>query len=599
MNEQKQQSPHEILPAGLRIMMHPVRLVTRFLHSHYHRRYAGKYRHPEYLFGLDCVLVAIIMVLLGTFGYFFFLRETLASKMNIMVEARPHEIISGDRITFTITYENRSKESIHDAVVSVRLPSHFIFLQSYPKEFNTETHALSVGTLPPGGQGQTKISGILWAEVGKPTTLFTSLAFISGKGRRDMKTVRSEFPVTDSVLQGTIELPDRLITEQNTSFTVRFKNNGSHPIPNLHIIPDWPGFTTFLASKPAMSEGQWKINELAPDAEQKISGTARISSRGNEVNLNFKPFLKFDDTDLYQKTFTAKRSLIASPLQIELTVDPQTSVVTPLETLTARIAYANLNTNVIHDVRIGIETKNPFIDPAALPPSAVIPQLESGAHGTLEFKIPIKKQPSGAIDERSKNLTLVIRGRGTGFLIDGAPLTLDVTTSEVTRSIITPFFGTAMARYWTAEGDQIGRGPIPPLTDETTKYWIFWKLEPTTNDIAHLEFRGTLPPHVAWSDKSNVTIGSPVVYNAETRIVTWTIDELPATWISRQTVGARFEVALTPARDDVGKIPTILEETVVTGRDLFTDMALEKRTDRITTALPADRRAAGKGRVEE
>ncbi len=588
----------------LNIIGEPTRLLWKPIQKHFERKYLGKYRHAKKLFIFDLVLLATLLALAAIAAWALFFRVTLADKMTLTVEATPTEIVSGNQVTFTVFYENRSEETISNVDLTVLLPPHFEFLRSFPKDYNPRTSAVFLGTLAPGAHGQAKVTGILWGEVGKPTIVVGSLNFLSEKNQRHVKFVRTEIPVAHSVLVLSLELPSRIVAGQLIPFTLTFENTGPRDIPELSLAPQWPDGTTFVASEPPLREGQWRIGALASGASGRLTGAARLSSTKEAArSIGFLPLVTLLGDTLAQSPVREERTLIPEPLTLHATIEGAAdTTVKPGADLTVIVAYENTGAVALENAAIGIEAQSSFvtnerllIDAAANPALA---SLLPRATGTIRVPLKLIARPGGAGNEPQKNLLLEVTPIARYTLPDGIPVTVETQGATLTRRIETPLDLVATARYWTPEGDQIGRGPMPPVADETTKYWVFWQLLGTTNDLEHVQFQTTLPPNVEWTSRSNVTIGSPVVWNADTRAVTWTIDQLDATWGTGQVVTARFEVALTPTDGQVGTSPHLIGTTQATGRDLFTETNISTTAVPLTTSLGTDRRAAGKGVVQ-
>ncbi len=179
------------------------------------------------------------------------------------------------------------------------------------------------------------------------------------------------------------------------------------------------------------------------------------------------------------------------------------------------------------------------------------------------------------------------RGVPTSRIV-GTPLTLDI-VGELRL--------TASARYFTPEGDQIGRGPFPPRVGETTKYWVTWEAQSLLRDAERIVVRATLPAGVEWTGRAMAMIGEEPIFDATSRTVTWTIGRLDRTiGNQRPDASASFELALTPTAAQVGSFAMLLEETIAEGvDDLGTE--LTATTPEVTTELLLDQHAQGKGRV--
>jgi len=96
----------------------------------------------------------------------------------------------------------------------------------------------------------------------------------------------------------------------------------------------------------------------------------------------------------------------------------------------------------------------------------------------------------------------------------------------------------------------------------------------------------------------SVTYGDPVKFDPVTRAVTWNLDQ-----VKRETggiypdVGAFFEVALTPDAAAAGTHATLLQDQRIEGQDTVTEERLLREASDVTTELPHDARARGKGKV--
>ncbi|MDP3771632.1 MAG: hypothetical protein Q8R16_05000 [bacterium] len=173
--------------------------------------------------------------------------------------------------------------------------------------------------------------------------------------------------------------------------------------------------------------------------------------------------------------------------------------------------------------------------------------------------------------------------------ISGSPLTIDV-AGELRIS--------SSARYFTPEGDQVGRGPLPPRVGQTTKYWVTWEVQSFLRDADRVVVRAKLPDGVEWTGRAMTTVGEEPTFDVASRIVRWNIAGLHRTVGDDRTVAsASFELALIPLPEHVGSFATLLEMTQASGvDDLRAELGDTARP--VTTELQLDQRAAGNGRVE-
>lgn len=573
--------------------------------NHFKKRYHGKYRHARVLYAIDLGLVALLIALAGLTIWTFFFRSTLADQITLTVEATPRELISGERVTYTVFYENRSKETLTNVNLGIRLPAHFQFLQSYPKSKDIP-RLLFLDQLAPGDHGQAKITGIFWGAVGTPAIIFNTLSFTEEKNvQRGIKFARTEFPVTRSIFEVSPNFPEQGVGGQTLNFNLHYRNSADRDLTNVHIIPDWPVGFRFSGSVPPLSDGRWKIGDLVAQQEGLITVTGNLPTGNNKIDFSFRSTNEIEEDELKAGTTKTTLALIPQPFSLSATLlgSPET-IVKPGTELIANVAYENKGNRPLENAKIGITVDSRFVSPnTIMTDEKTVPalsRLEPGAHGTVSIPFKLLSNISPLPNDLpSKNFILTIHPIGQAAMTNGATVAIESIGPELTRRIETPFIITTAAHYWTTEGDQIGRGPMPPIVGSTTKYWIFWKISPTTNDTDHISVTAVLPDGVTFAGPSNVTVGNPVKWYPDSQVVQWSIDHLDATLGTGQVITGRFEVALTPTADQVGKTPVLLGTTEVTATDAFTNTSLSTQAPAITTLLPTDRRAVGKGVVQK
>jgi hypothetical protein len=148
--------------------------------------------------------------------------------------------------------------------------------------------------------------------------------------------------------------------------------------------------------------------------------------------------------------------------------------------------------------------------------------------------------------------------------------------------------------YYSAQGDQLGVGPIPPKVDIPTTYWIIWEANNLGNDIAPFEVSADLPANLVWLDQQSVVAGN-LSYSPVTRRILWQVDSLAK---SGGNYRASFAISIVPRTEDLGTVPVLLSNISFLGKDQYTGMNISKKLANITTNIESDRHAAGKGKVE-
>jgi hypothetical protein len=144
-------------------------------------------------------------------------------------------------------------------------------------------------------------------------------------------------------------------------------------------------------------------------------------------------------------------------------------------------------------------------------------------------------------------------------------------------------------RYFTAEGDQLGRGPLPPEVGTATKYWVFVELFNTINPVDNARLTITLSPGVTYGGKQSVTLGPPLTSSGNS--LTWQFPEIPA---STKT-GWYFEVTVTPTESSVGKNLSLIQNISLSTTDAVVNKEFTLSSGALNNVLKTNDRGARSG----
>jgi hypothetical protein len=205
-------------------------------------------------------------------------------------------------------------------------------------------------------------------------------------------------------------------------------------------------------------------------------------------------------------------------------------------------------------------------------------ELQPGQEIVFNFSVPIKNFPIGAANAKV-SLPLRLHAQIAGI------------TSEFDNETATPelSLGTALrvsgeARYYTAEGDQLGRGPLPPQVGKQTKYAVLLHVVNSVADAENVRLTATLPNGIEWTGKTSVSRGQEISYDAVTRRLSWSTRTFPA--LSELSVFV--EVGFTPTESQRGQTVPLLQNIIVEGTDATLGDALRASAATLTSALNAD-----------
>lgn len=154
---------------------------------------------------------------------------------------------------------------------------------------------------------------------------------------------------------------------------------------------------------------------------------------------------------------------------------------------------------------------------------------------------------------------------------------------------------TAGAYYYTAEGDQVGIGPLPPIVGLPTSYLITWSIDNSGGDLSDLQFSAVLGEAATWQGEAGLT-GGNLSYDSENRKINWRITAWPDDATLKQ---ASFYVSINPNQEMVGQILTLTKAGQWKVDDAWAEKIWQGSLSELTTNLDQDSRSKGQGKVQD
>jgi hypothetical protein len=224
--------------------------------------------------------------------------------------------------------------------------------------------------------------------------------------------------------------------------------------------------------------------------------------------------------------------------------------------------------------------------------------VAGGATKDILLRVPVKSGPSITV-QGDRNFVITTTARVTvGSIADVNEKNIETQATPLATKVTTKLNVESEGRYYSDEQIPVGSGPIPPAVGQGTTYRLSWTLTNPTNEVSQVVATATLPSNVTWLEKQTVTAGTAVAYDATTREVSWRINRVPpGTGSLFASLVATFDVSVTPVATDVGQLLILLNQTVVTARDAFTEQDLRVEKAIVTSDLQGDVAAQGKGFV--
>ena len=564
-----------------------------FLELHYKNKYHLNFQHAKKLFVFDMVLLFTASLLFAATIFWFTYNPTITNLIFLSIDTSSSDtkIISGDFITYTIAYQNKSNIKIVSPSLTIRLPIGFVIEAIAPKEsFNSAERKFTLADLHPQQHGQATVSGWFYGTPDVENKITAILEYTQeGKASKEVKSTPLFQFHRGSVLKIGINAPEKFIATGSVPIKITLTNTGKRTLNAINLpltLSAGLSFADPKVDKGEIKNNQWQITELGISEKTNLSAILKtvLPEQIKTAVLKLTPSLEINETKIAQNTveknfpvlhpqvsiqsyWTDQLTKIQSGRTLELNLSLANNGDTDLSNLEIAIPIQNtiINTNKLTNLNIG-SYKNKILTIHSKHDAGLL-TLAKNQTKNLKIKIPILESPNVGAD-----LVLKIKPELKADISDLTGVVYKTETSAPEIKIGTRLDLTGEVRYYTVDGDQLGRGPLPPQVGKETKYWTLLKITNTTSKVTDLILTGELPDHVAWTGKNSVSRGSSVIFNEKTKMISWSLNSLSP----QQTVGIYFELALTPTAEQTGTAPIILQNVQLRATD---DFIKEKITD--------------------
>lgn len=583
------------------------------------RKFRFQKKHIKIGLGAVAVIVLVFVATAFLKGWFSFSKD----RVELEITA-PTEISSGEEVEFSIRYKNNNKVALRDAKLVIDYPQGAYSIDG--NELSQEVVELE--QILPKREGVKDFKIRLAGEKGSIKLLAVRLNYQPENisSRFENSTI---FKINiGSVLVGLyLTVPQKAISGEEVSYVLDYLNNTEEDFSNLKIELRYPSDFSFKRANPEPTETNniWHLEEL----EQGERGTIEVVGvlqgiEGENKTLEASLGKIENDKLLQYSQISFVTQISSSPLLVSvfLNNEEEGGNVSSGQKLNYKIKFKN-NTDIalsqlvlkvylgsgnIFDFKTLTLDEKGFFDSlnniitwsaAGVPSLALLLPRESGE---VKFSLSIKDSFSiNNFDDKnfqiSARVELETLNVPPQFNLERLKIE-KVLSSKVNSKVVLQAKG-----YHNETSVNINNyGPIPPAVNQATTYTIHWQITNTSNDLENVRVTAILPQGIEWRN-NYVTLNkdTKLEYNERTKQIVWNIDRIPAaTGFLVPAYELVFQIALRPSITQIGTIPVLIDESSLSGKDIFTEETLESFSPAIATDLPDDTSIGfGDSRVEE
>lgn len=587
--------------------------LSRFFFHRYHRHYHRRHPFGAHHLVADIVILASIAGLLALNVVDAILLPTLFPRIvDLTISTDRAELTSGQETTFKIHVTNTTGSTIRD----VRITLH-------PSPLFTGTELSGDDTIKQFGQTvylgdiknkkraeflvRTTPVGPLDAQLVLGTTIEYSLHSSSERVKEERRFLAS---IGESIVHASLSAPARIPGNQRFTGHIALNTDDTLFTRGTTVLSLPKSF--HLESFGTSTSGTAIPVDLTKPLSIPFTGRFAHGTTGTK-SLRVNVFALHDGKEMLSETTQTAIAVVAPPLSVRIESVDSHNILTPGGKGSFRILWENASADPVRDATVGVKITGNFAARSSLSsPDGTrsqkgvlvwtknhkksLDELLPGKKGSAEFSFDIKPVLDLSSFKPDHDFRITLRPFATytfgdserGELFD-IPLKMDVASHLLVSG---------GARYTTPEGEQVGRGPLPPRVGRETRYVIALFAKAGIHPVSNTTITARLGKGVSVPTQPFIQ-SKDIQYDAHSRTITWNVPALPPGFggdatVSRSTL---FELALKPTADLTGRSATLLYDIRAQGIDTTLDARIESSTPTITTLLSDDPRATGKGIV--
>jgi hypothetical protein len=553
----------------------------RFMVKRYHDVYHLQYRHAKKLFVFDISLIlCMVALVIGTSYWFFYTPER---SVGLLMEITPstQKIKSGEEVTLTISYLNVSESILGASFLKINLPENFVV-----DDLNDDTITVPLGNIPISATGSFAITGHYFHTPEK-NIRFESQIDYTLKNKNHTTRAVAILTARGSVLDIGYDIPRTIVSGTNTPIEITIDNTGDTDIAEV-IFPREIGKYVTLS----IPETSNHSRTLSSKEKRIIPGSIRVNAPRSisSTLIHITPQIRIGETLTDHSIYATPLEIIHTGMtltgryvdvehmsqgeRIPIELDIRNTGNTPLENISIKLPLDQ----EIFDIP-KIRKSYHVIDGSIVITADTNPLLSTLTSGnTITVHIDLYTKKVLSTTKNSHIQTLLVEGKPEN---NSNTVTEEIQLNELT--IDRNPYSTARALYYSTEGDQLGRGPLPPQVGRETRYWLILETLTGSTALRIITITETLANGISWTGKSGIRTGKSPVYDEKTNTLLYTVRQLEPDY----TLPLSVELMVTPTTTTLGKHIDLTKKIHIRTEDI-NGKIWESQLANITTELVGD-----------
>lgn len=555
------------------------------------------------------------VIAVGAGAYIFWNGGNLISANNIDITmSGPVSVAGGTPISLSIVITNKNSVVLGGVDLSVHFPAGAT--DSTDTTQPLDTYRVSLGDLKPGESVTKVVQADLFGEQNLQKEITASVTYgISGSSSVFTKDQTYDVLINSSPINLSASSLKEITSGTPFDTTVVVKSNSAATLRGVVLKATYPfGYTFSSASLgPSSSDNAtWSLGDMPAGGSRTIVIHGTLTGEDNDVRaFHFNvgsaspgnslaigtSFVNVESDVTIQKPFVS----------LSITTDNDSSTGDYVgkfgRSVNVIVNWSNNLPEAISNMVIDAHLSGTAYDKTQVTPltgyfrsatddiiwsQQTDPEFASvaaGAKGTVSFVIMPMDKSSASNTIVNPGITIAASATGDRTAEAGVPNSTTNISRNIKVSSNVALTGRVL-RTGTAFGNT---GPIPPQADRSTTYTIDWTVDNTSSAVANASVSATLPPYVSWTKQVSPSTEN-VTYDSNSGTVTWNIGSISAYASGGASTRreVQFQVSVEPSVDQIGQSPVIMNQSVLTATDNFTNASLQSTQGYLTTSFSTD-----------
>ncbi len=576
-----------------------------------------------FMFSIIFFVLAVLYV-----GYSTFKGTNTVSNENIDIVILGNTFTDGGKplpIVVEVTNRNSAPLELVDLVAEYPKGSSGTALDTM------ERQRVSIGTIPSGGVHSENISIVLFGEQGsiQPVKVSVEYRFKDSNAIYE-KEKDYEVTINATPINLLVDAPSEITPNQDVTLKIRTSlNTTESSTKNIAVKVDYPVGFEFTSASPSSDIGNnvWELSDMKPGDEKSITVVGRFVEVFDGEEKTFKVWIgaqspneKSEIGVVYNSqahTLRIKKPFINAQLLVNGEYSREYGVISQ-NVVSGEIRWNNNLSTKINDLEIkatlsgnALNRKtiasrdgfyNSLIDTIIWDKNSneKFTSIEPGESGSVSFSFKVNPLLSADGLMKSPQVQINVSIAGKQALEGNSTKKLENSETKIIRVISDATFTPKIAYYNSALKNT---GQVPPKAEQETTYSVVWTITNSSNNLRNVKVRSTLPTWVKYTGNISPT-QEDVSYNSASREVIWN-----AGTVSRGTgmegnppKEVEFQISFTPSLVQVGELPLLTNDSVLTGHDDFANVDVQINRASLNTNIGKQtdpNAAAATGRVQE